>query len=81
MKRSLHRWLAAVIVGLALASTLGITSGQAQTVPIIIPPVVPVIIGLPSSGGRAGLTWSTTGRADVDVHVDRSQQHGRAMVR
>jgi hypothetical protein len=76
-----QRWIVALITGLVLGSTLGVTPGRAQAVPIIVPPVVPVIVGLPSGGGRVGVTWSTSGRADVDVHVDRSQRHGRAMTR
>ena len=65
---------------------------QAQSVPIIVPPISAIVVGIPPSApslvvgfpgdsgvnSRAGLTWSTTGRADVDVDVDINRQHGQA---
>jgi hypothetical protein len=65
---------------------------QAQSVPIIIPPISAVVVGIPPSipslvvglpgdsgvTTRGGLTWSTTGRADVDVDVDIDRHHGQA---
>ena len=66
---------------------------RAQSVPIIVPPISPIvvgitpaipslIVGIPGDSGvhsRAGVTWSTTGRADVDVDIDR--HHGQAAAR
>ncbi len=59
--------------------------------PVIVPPSAPVVVGIPAgipvvgipenSGvrSRAGMTWSTRGRADVDIAIDR--RHGQAAVR
>jgi len=66
---------------------------QAQSIPIVIPPNSAIIVGitpaLPSPvlgiPGMSGVhskdevTWSTRGRADVDVDID--QQHGQAATR
>jgi hypothetical protein len=41
------------------------------------------VVGFPGDTGvhsQAGLTWTTSGRADVDVDVDISEQHGQAAV-
>ena len=90
---SRRRWGVGLIVGLVACGAVGVAPVQAQSVPIIIPPISPIVVGIPpgipslivglpgDSGvtSRAGLTWSTTGRADVDVDIDR--QHGQAAVR
>jgi hypothetical protein len=66
---------------------------HAQSIPIVVPPssaiVVGITPGLPSPvigiPGMSGVhnkdevTWSTQGRADVDVDIDR--QHGQAAAR
>jgi hypothetical protein len=68
----------ALVLGLGLSGALNAAPGRAQSAPIIIPPVIPIIVGVPGGGGRDGLIWSKSGRANVDI--DRSQQHGRAAV-
>ncbi len=87
------RWRLGVVVGLAAWGIVGLAPAQAHTMPIIVPPIAPIMIGIPGGlpsrhGGlpgtstgnsRADLTWSTRGRADVDVEIDR--QHGQAAVR
>jgi hypothetical protein len=66
---------------------------QAQSAPAVMPPISSIVVGIPPGipplvvgqpavaglTSRAGLTWSTTGRADVDVDIDH--QHGQAAVR
>ena len=79
-----------LVGGLFMCGVLGATPVEAQSGPIIpiIPPVVvgipsgisPVVVGVPGSE-RHGIGWTTTGRADVDVDIDRSQQHGSVFVR
>jgi hypothetical protein len=87
-----RRWGAALVAGLIACGAFGIAPVQAQSVPVIVPPISsvvvgippampPLIIGFPGDNGlhsRDGLTWSTTGRADVDVDVDINRQHGQA---
>ena len=81
-----------LVAGLVACAAVGATPVQAQSVPIIIPPISAVVVGIPpgipslivglpgDSGvsNRGGLTWSTTGRADVDVDVDIDRHHGQA---
>ena len=88
-----RRWGIGLIVGLVACGAVGVAPVQAQSVPIIIQPISPIVVGIPpgipslivglpgDSGvsSRGGLTWSTTGGADVDVDIDR--QHGQAAVR
>jgi hypothetical protein len=88
-----RRRVVALVAGLLACGGLGTAPVQAQSVPIIIPPIAPIIVGIPagvspvvvgipgSSGrdSRHGVTWSTSGRADVDVDVDR--HHGQAVMR
>ena len=87
---SLRRWGAGLVAGLVACGAFGIAPVQAQSVPIIVPPISAVVVGIPPSipslvgfpgdsgvNNRAGLTWSTTGRADVDVDVDIDRQHGQ----
>jgi hypothetical protein len=90
-----RRWGVGLVVGLLACGAAGVAPVQAQSVPIIVPPISSVvagippgisslIVGLPGDSGvtsRGGLTWSTTGRADVDVDVDIDRQHGQAAVR
>ena len=86
-----RRWGVGLVAGLVACGAIGVAPAQAQSVPVVIPPISAVVVGLPpgipsfvgfpgDSGvhSRAGLTWSTTGRADVDVDVDISRQHGQA---
>ena len=88
-----RRWAVGLLAGLMACEVLGVAPMHAQSVPIIIPPISPVVVGIPVSipslvvgvpGGsevnsRAGVTWSTSGRADVDVDIDR--HHGQAAAR
>ena len=86
-----RRWGAALIAGLVAWGAVGIAPAQAQSVPVIVPsisavvaglpPAMPSLVGLPGDSGvhsQGGLTWSTSGRADVDVDVDVTRQHGQA---
>jgi hypothetical protein len=86
-----RRWGVGLVAGLVACGAFGIAPVQAQSVPIIVPPIsaivvglppaIPSFVGLPGDSGvhsQAGLTWSTTGRAGVDVDVDISRQHGQA---
>jgi hypothetical protein len=86
-----RRWGVGLVAGLVACGALGATPAQAQSVPVIVPPISAIVVGIPpampslvvgfpgDSGVRSqgGLTWSTTGRADVDVDVDISHQHGQ----
>jgi len=86
-----RRWGVGLVAGLVACGAFGIAPVQAQSVPIVvapisaivvgIPPSVPSFVGFPGDTGvhsQAGLTWSTTGRADVDVDVDIDRQYGQA---
>ena len=89
---SIRRWSAALAAGLVACGVAGATPVQAQSVPVIVPPISSIVVGIPPGipslvvglpgdsdvTSRGGLTWSTSGRADVDVDVDR--QHGQAVV-
>jgi hypothetical protein len=94
MRPSLRRqWGIGLVAALLAFGAGGLTPVAAQSVPIIVPPIAPIVIGIPAgipsgvvglpgtSGVHttAGVTWSTTGRADVDVDIDR--HHGQAAVR
>jgi hypothetical protein len=82
-----------LVAGLVACAVFGAVPVQAQSVPIVVPPVAPVVVGVPPSippgippavggmpgGGRAGIAWSKSGRADVDIDVDR--HHGQAAAR
>jgi hypothetical protein len=89
-------WAIALVVGLVAVAASGAAPVRAQSVPVIVPPIAPivvgispgtpsipsVVIGLPGKSGvhgRTGITWSTSGRADVDVDIDR--HHGQAATR
>jgi hypothetical protein len=89
---SRRRWGVGLVAGLVACGAVGAAPVQAQSVPIIIPPISAVVVGIPPSipslvvglpgdsgvTTRGGLTWSTTGRADVDVDVDIDRHHGQA---
>ena len=89
---SRRRWVVGLAAGLVACGAFGVAPVQAQSVPIIIPPISAVVVGIPPSipslvvglpgdsgvTTRGGLTWSTTGRADVDVDVDIDRHHGQA---
>jgi hypothetical protein len=88
---SRRRWGAGLIAGFIAWGAFGIAPAQAQSVPVIVPPISAIIVGIPpampslvgfpgDSGvhSQGGLTWSTSGRADVDVDVDITRQHGQA---
>jgi hypothetical protein len=91
MRRS-WRWslLVALLAGSVAHGALGAASAQAHAgpvPPVVVVPVMPVELGLPAvlpalvgttERHRDGMIWSTRGRADVDVDIDR--QHGRAVV-
>ena len=85
-----RRWGVGLVAGLVAWGAFGIAPVQAQSVPIIIPPISAVVVGIPSAmpsfigfpgdsgvSSQGGLTWSTTGRADVDVDVDITRQQGQ----
>jgi len=88
---SRRRWGVGLLAGLVACGAFGVAPVEAQSVPVIVPPISSVVVGippgipsliggLPGDGGvtsRGGLTWSTTGRADVDVDVDIDHQHGQ----
>jgi hypothetical protein len=74
-----RRWGIGLVVGLAACGVMGGAPVHAQSAPIIVPPIAPIVIGFPGDSGvnsRGGLIWATSGRADVDVDIDR--QHGQA---
>jgi len=86
-----RRWGIGLVAGLVACGVFGIAPVQAQSVPIIVPPIssvvvglppgIPSLVGLPGDSGvtsRGGMIWSTTGRADVDLDVDIDHQHGQA---
>jgi hypothetical protein len=81
----------ALLVGAVVPGAFGAAPVRADAdplVPVVIVPIVPVTPGIssivpPVVGGttersRNGMIWSTRGRADVDVDIDR--QHGRTVV-
>ena len=82
-----------LVAGLVACGVLGGASANAQTGPIIIPPISSIVVGIPpsipslvvgipGSGGvhnTDGVTWSKSGRADVDIDIDR--HHGQAVAR
>jgi hypothetical protein len=88
-----RRWGIGLVAGLVACGVIGAAPANAQPGPIVIPPIIPitggivpgipsVIIGSPGISGvhsQGGVTWSTTGRADVDVDIDR--HHGQAAAR
>ncbi len=87
-----RRWGVGFVAGLVACGAFGIAPARAQSVPVIVPPISAIVVGIPpvapsfivgfpgDSGvhSQDGVTWSTSGRADVDVDVDITQQHGQA---
>ena len=83
-----RRWGVGLVAGLVACGACGIAPVQAQSVPIVVPPISPIVVGIPPAApslvvgfpgdsrvhSQDGLTWSTSGRADVDVDITR--QHG-----
>ena len=87
----LRRWGVALVAALVAGGVLGTAPVRAQSVPVVIPPISAIVVGIPpalpslagfpGNGGahsQDGLTWSTTGRADVDVDVEVNRQPGQA---
>jgi hypothetical protein len=88
-----RRWSLALVAGCVAGAIASVAPVAAQTGPVIVPPVAPIVVGLPAGiplggavlpghkGGttRDGLIWSKSGRADVDIAVDR--HHGQAAAR
>ena len=86
-----QRWSAGLAAALIACGAFGAAPVQAQSVPVIVPPISSIVVGIPPTipslavglpgdnrvRSQGGLTWSTTGRADVDVDVDIDQQHGQ----
>ena len=88
-----HHWRLGLAAGLVSCALAGTTPVSAQSIPIVVPSSPAIVVGvtpglpLPVTGipGMSGVhskdevTWSTRGRADVDVDIDR--QHGQAAAR
>ena len=88
-----RHWGVALIVGVLAFGAVGAAPANAQTGPIIIPPIIPIavgitpgfpslVVGIPGPSevhSQGGVTWSVSGRADVDVDIDR--HHGQAVAR
>ena len=80
-----RRWGVGLVAGLMACGLVGSAPVQAQSVPIIFPPISPIVVSIPpvfvgvTEHSRGGISWSTTGRADVDVDIDR--HHGQAAAR
>jgi hypothetical protein len=70
-------------MGLVACEVIGVVPVRAESVPVIVVPMPPIVItGLPGDHdvhSRSGVTWATSGRADVDIDVD--QQHGQTVMR
>ena len=91
--QSCRRPFVALVAGLVTCAAVGAAPVHAQSVPIVVSPIAPITAGIPigvppmvgsvpAPGGansRDGVTWSESGRADVDVDVDR--HHGQAAAR
>jgi hypothetical protein len=77
-----RRWGVGLVAGLVACGAFGIAPVPPISAIVVgLPPAIPSFVGLPGDSGvhsQAGLTWSTTGRAGVDVDVDISRQHGQA---
>jgi hypothetical protein len=89
MNKPTRRWGIALVAGLMACGLVGSASVGAQSAPIIIPPISPIGVGIPvgvppifvgvTEHSQGGVSWSTTGRADVDIDIDR--HHGQAAAR
>jgi hypothetical protein len=87
-----RRWGVSLAAALVACGAFGAAPVQAQSVPVVVPPISAIVVGIPPAmpslvvgfpgdsgmSSQGGLTWSTTGRADVDVDVDINRQHGQA---
>ena len=92
MRNHLHRRLSfALIAALVACGAFDAAPVQAQSVPVVVPPIsaivvgippaMPALVGIPGDSGvssHGGLIWSTSGRASVDVDVDINRQPGQA---
>jgi hypothetical protein len=86
-----RRWGVGLAAALIACGAFGAAPVQTQSVPVVVPPISAIVVGIPpaipslgvgfpgDNGVRSqgALTWSTTGRADVDVDVDIDQQQGQ----
>ena len=93
VKHTRRRWGVGLVAGLVACGMFGGAPVHAQSVPIIVPPIAPIVVGIPVSippvfvgipgdngvHSRGGVTWSASGRADVDIDIDR--HHGQAAAR
>ena len=89
MNKHTRRWGVGLVAGLMAYGLVGSTPVGAQSVPIIMPPITPIVAGIPvsippifvgvSEHSQGGISWSTTGRADVDIDIDH--HHGQAAAR
>ena len=87
-----RRWGVSLAAALVACGAFGAAPVQAQSVPVVVPPISAIVVGIPPAmpslvvgfpgdsgmSSQGGLTWSTTGRAAVDVDVDINRQHGQA---
>jgi hypothetical protein len=92
MRNHLHRrWGVALIAALAACGAFCAAPVQVQSVPVVVPPISAIVVGMPPAmpalvgipgdsgvSGHGGLTWSTSRRAAVDVDVDINRQPGQA---
>jgi hypothetical protein len=91
MREQARRRPVSLAAGLLVCAGLGPTSFSAQAAPPIIPATAPIVVGatltLPpvvvvvSGRDGRGTPWATSGRADVDVDIERSTHHGRVLLR
>jgi hypothetical protein len=87
-----RRWGVGLVAGFVAWGAFGSAPVHAQSVPVIVPPISAIVVGIPPAApslivgfpgvsgmhSQGGLTWSTSGRADVDVDVDITRQPGQA---
>jgi multidrug efflux pump subunit AcrA (membrane-fusion protein) len=85
-----RRWSLGLAAGLITCGVVGVAPTSAQSVPVIVPSVGPIIVGITANvpsvivgipgqsevHEQSGVTWSKSGRADVDIDV--GQHHGQA---
>jgi len=90
--RRYRRWGVGLIAALMACGAFGAAPVRAQSVPIVVPPISSIVVGIPpampslvfgasdDSGvhSQGGLTWSTTGRAGVDVDINSQQSQAEA---
>ena len=92
MRNHVHRrWGVALIAALVACGAFGAAPVRAQSVPVIVPPISAIVVGIPPAmpalvgtpgdsgvSGQGGLIRSTSGRASVDGDVDINRQPGQA---